>query len=56
MSKLDDIFIAKRAIEDIQKICSHYNYCKECPLFKTGLCDDSFPEMWDTDSMFEEKR
>lgn len=56
MSKLEDIFTAKRAIEDIKKICSHYDNCAECPLFKTGICDDSFPTMWDTRPMFEEKR
>lgn len=56
MSKLDDIFIAKRAIEDIQKICSHYDNCADCPLFETGICDESCPSMWNTSSMFKEKR
>lgn len=56
MSKVDDIFMAKRAIEDLQKICSHYDNCADCPVFKTGVCDDSFPSMWDTSPMFEEKR
>lgn len=56
MSKLEDIFTAKRAIEDIQKICYHYDSCKDCPLFETGVCYDYFPTMWNTSSMFKEKR
>lgn len=56
MSKLEDIFTAMRAINNIKKICSHYENCANCPLFETGICDDSFPSMWDTSSMVKEKR
>ena len=71
MSKLYDIFIAKRAIKDIKKICSHYENCVDCPLFETGICDDScancplyepgicddsLPSMWNIYSRFKEKR
>lgn len=56
MNKLDDIFIAKRAIDDIKKICSHYNLCEECPLDETGVCDGNIPTVWNTFSLFCEKR
>lgn len=56
MSKLEDIFIAKRAIEDIKKICSHYDHCCDCPLYETQVCSGYAPKMWDTRPMFEEKR
>lgn len=56
MSKLEDIFTAKRAINDIQKICSHYDRCKDCPLYETGVCDYGLPTAWDTSPMFKEKR
>lgn len=56
MSKLDEIFTAKREIEDIKKICSHYTLCEECPLDETGVCDEGTPIEWNTFSLFEEKR
>lgn len=55
MSKLEDIFTAKRAINDIKKICYHYNNCGDCPLNETMVCE-SIPPAWDTSPMFEEKR
>lgn len=56
MSKIEDIFIAKRAIKDLKKICSHYNHCVDCPLNVTGMCNESTPIEWDISPMFEEKR
>ena len=56
MSKLEDIFTAKRAINDIKKICSHYERCKDCPLNETGVCDVYPPTTWNTFPMFKEKR
>lgn len=56
MSKLEDIFTAKRAINDIKKICSHYRCCSDCPLNDTGVCDDTLPTKWNTFPMFKEKR
>ena len=56
MSKLEDIFTAKRAINDIKKICSHYKYCADCPLIDTGVCAESAPIEWETSPMFKEKR
>ena len=56
MSKLEDIFTAKRAIDDIKKICSHYRRCDDCPLNRTGVCDSRIPTAWNTFPMFKEKR
>ena len=56
MSRVEDIFTAKRAITDIKKICSHYNLCEECPLDETGVCDDFIPTKWNTFSLFKETR
>lgn len=56
MGKLDDIITGNRAINDIKEICSHYENCSECPLDETGVCDCPLPEMWNTFSMFKEKR
>lgn len=56
MSKLEDIFTAKRAIEDIKKICSHYDHCFDCPLDGTEVCVGSTPIVWNTFPMFQEKR
>ncbi len=56
MSKLEDIFTAKRAINDIKKICSHYKHCADCPLIETGVCNDEAPIEWKTSPMFKEKR
>lgn len=56
MSKLEDIFTAKRAINDIKKICSHYVRCDDCPLIRTGVCDSRIPTAWNTFPMFTEKR
>lgn len=56
MSKLEDIFTAKRAINDIKKICSHYKNCLDCPIIDTGVCDGDMPIEWDTFPMFKEKR
>lgn len=56
MSKHEDIFTAKRAINDIKKICSHYDHCADCPLNETGVCDDATPIAWNTFPMFKEKR
>lgn len=56
MSKIEDIFTAKRVINDIKKICYHYERCIDCPLNGTGVCYDTFPTMWDTSPMFKEKR
>ena len=56
MSKLEDIFTAKRAINDIKKICSHYVRCDDCPLNETGVCYGRIPTKWNTSPMFTEKR
>lgn len=56
MSKLEDIFTAKRAINDIKKICSHYECCIDCPLNDTGVCYRTIPTTWNTSPMFKEKR
>lgn len=56
MSKMEDIFTAKRAIEDIKKICSHYENCYECPLDKTVVCDGVIPIDWNITPLFKEKR
>lgn len=56
MSKLEDIFTAKRAIDDIKKICSHYMRCDDCPLNRTGVCYNRMPTTWNTFPMFKEKR
>lgn len=56
MSKLEDIFTAKWAINDIKKICSHYGNCKDCPLHDTQVCGYSIPTMWNASSMVKEKR
>lgn len=56
MSKLEDIFTANRAINDIKEICSHYEQCSDCPLNDTGVCYDTFPTMWNTLPMFKEER
>lgn len=55
MSKLEDIYTAKRAINDIKKICSHYTNCADCPLNETMVCE-SIPTAWVIYPMFEEKR
>lgn len=55
MSKLEDIFTAKRAIDDIKKICSHYVCCDDCPLNRTGVCDCPIPTAWNTFTMFKEE-
>lgn len=46
MSKVEDIFLAKRAIEDLQKICKHYSDCSKCPLLEV-TCE------WDTRQLFK---
>ena len=56
MSKLEDVFTAKRAIDDLKKICSHYYHCEDCPLHETGVCEESTPIEWNTFPMFKEKR
>lgn len=56
MCKLEDIFTAKRAINDIKKICCHYKQCVDCPLIDTGVCDEGIPIEWETSPMFREKR
>lgn len=56
MSKLEDIITANRAINDIKKICYHYNHCVDCPLIDTGVCDEETPIEWNTFPMFKEKR
>ena len=52
MSKVEDIFIAKRAIEDLQKICKHYSDCFKCPLLEV-TCVECCPCEWDTRKLFE---
>lgn len=53
MSKVEDIFLAKWAIEDLQKICKHYSDCSECPLFKVTCIEFSCPCEWDTRQLFK---
>ena len=57
MSKIEDIFTAKRAINDLKKICNHYETCKDCPINVTGMCSsDSWVMEWNPNAMFTEKR
>lgn len=53
MSKVEDIFIAKKAIEDLQKICKHYSDCKKCPLLNITCVGFECPCEWDTRKLFE---
>ena len=53
MSKVEDIFIAKRAVEDLQKICKHYSDCEKCPLLNVTCVDFECPCEWDTRQLFK---
>lgn len=53
MSKVDDIFLAKRAIEDLQKICKHYSDCSKCPLLGVTCVEFAAPCEWDTRHLFK---
>ena len=53
MSKVEDIFMAKRAIEDLQKICNHYQDCKNCPLLEVTCVEFASVLEWDTDQLFK---
>ena len=56
MGKVEDIFKAKRAIDDIKKVCSHYQACRDCPLVSTGVCGDTIPTEWNTFPMFKDDK
>lgn len=53
MNKVDDIFLAKRAIEDLQKICKHYSDCSKCPLLEVTCVELAAPCEWDTRHLFK---
>lgn len=53
MSNVEDIFLAKRAIEDLQKICKHYSDCSKCPLLKVTCTELGCPLECDSSKLFE---